>query len=291
MIHAIAIDDEPMALEVVKAHAQKVSFLNLSQTFVSAVEALAYLKTNPVDLVFLDINMPDITGVDFSQLLPPNTAFIFTTAYSQYAVDAFKINALDYLLKPIDFNRFVQACQKAHQAIKKEEAPADYLFVKDGYDWTKVSIADVAYVESDGNYLTFKEKKQKNAHPHDHNRSARAVAQKTFFARSQVVFGQSQPHSKNRKAPTQRFDQRLGAHRSQLQRRPHGRASAALESKIKPTHLKNFGAFGKRKTDFCCSKISFNFSIIGLCAYFFYFFCPFGPFPKHLTRLNLQPKK
>lgn len=161
MIHAIAIDDEPMALEVMKAHAQKVSFLNLHQTFVSAVEALAYLNTNPVDLVFLDINMPDITGMDFSQLLPPSTAFIFTTAYSQYAVDAFKINALDYLLKPIDFNRFVQACQKAHEVIKKEEAPADYLFVKHGYDWTKVSIADVAYVESDGNYLTFKEKSKK----------------------------------------------------------------------------------------------------------------------------------
>ena len=86
MLKAIAIDDEPMALEVIKAHAKKVTFLDLHETFVSAMEALDYLKKNPADLVFLDINMPDITGLDFSQLLPKNTAVIFTTAYSQYAV-------------------------------------------------------------------------------------------------------------------------------------------------------------------------------------------------------------
>jgi two-component system, LytTR family, response regulator len=161
MIQAIAIDDEPLALEVLKAHAKKVDFINLNQTFVSAAEALLYLKENEVDLVFLDINMPDITGLDFSQLLPPTTAFIFTTAYSQYAVDAFKINALDYLLKPIDFHRFMQACQKAHQNIKKEAASNDFIFVKDGYDLIKISIEDLMYIESDGNYLTFKEKTKK----------------------------------------------------------------------------------------------------------------------------------
>jgi two-component SAPR family response regulator len=84
MLKAIAIDDEPMALEVIKAHAKKVTFLDLQETFVSAMEALDFLKENPCDLVFLDINMPDITGLDFSQLLPKNKAIIFTTAYSQY---------------------------------------------------------------------------------------------------------------------------------------------------------------------------------------------------------------
>lgn len=161
MIHAIAIDDEPMALEVIKAHAKKVSFIDLKCTFVSATEALDYLRNNVVDLVFLDINMPDVTGIDFSQLLPLDTAFIFTTAYSQYAVDAFKLNALDYLMKPIDFGRFMQACQKAHELVKKEEAPNDYLFVKDGYDWIRVSLEDLLYVQSEGNYLTFREKKRK----------------------------------------------------------------------------------------------------------------------------------
>jgi len=161
MLKAIAIDDEPMALEVIKAHAKKVTFLDLQETFVSAMEALDFLKKNPCDLVFLDINMPDITGLDFSQLLPKNTSVIFTTAYSQYAVDAFNINALDYLLKPIDFSRFMKACQKAYEKINEESPKIPYLFIKDGYDLVRVSIENLLFVESEGNYLTFKESDKK----------------------------------------------------------------------------------------------------------------------------------
>lgn len=161
MLKAIAIDDEPMALEVIKAHAKKVSFLDLQETFVSAMEALDFLKKNPTDLVFLDINMPDITGLDFSQLLPKNTAVIFTTAYSQYAVDAFNINALDYLLKPIDFSRFMKSCQKAYENFSEEAPKIPYLFVKDGYDLVRISIDELLFVESEGNYLTFKEADKK----------------------------------------------------------------------------------------------------------------------------------
>ena len=161
MIKAIAIDDEPMALEVIKAHAKKVSFLDLKETFVSAMEALDYLKKNPVDLVFLDINMPDITGLDFSQLLPPSSGVIFTTAYSQYAADAFNLNAIDYLVKPFDFTRFMKACQKAFESFNKEETETPYLFVKDGYDLVRIILADLLFVQSEGNYLTFKEKDKK----------------------------------------------------------------------------------------------------------------------------------
>ncbi len=161
MLKAIAIDDEPMALEVIKAHSKKVTFLDLQETFVSAMEALDFLKKNPCDLVFLDINMPDITGLDFSQLLPKNTSVIFTTAYSQYAVDAFNINALDYLLKPIDFSRFMKACQKAYEKINEQAPKIPYLFVKDGYDLVRVSIENLLFVESEGNYLTFKESDKK----------------------------------------------------------------------------------------------------------------------------------
>ena len=157
MLKAIAIDDEPMALEVIKAHAKKITFLDLKETFVSAIEALEYSKKNPCNLVFLDINMPDITGLDFSQLLPQNTAVIFTTAYSQYAVDAFNLNALDYLLKPIDFDRFMKACRKAYEIVNKETPKIPYLFVKDGYDLVRVSLENLLFVESEGNYLTFKE--------------------------------------------------------------------------------------------------------------------------------------
>jgi two-component system, LytTR family, response regulator len=181
MIQAIAIDDEPMALEVIKAHAKKVNFLELKATFVSAVEALDFLKNNTIDLVFLDINMPDITGIDLSQLLPQSTNFIFTTAYSQYAVDAFKLNALDYLLKPIEFSRFVQACQKAHQTIKKEEAESEYIFVKDGYDWVKVSIENLLYVASDGNYLTFREKNRKTLTRMTMTEAIELLPKKYFF--------------------------------------------------------------------------------------------------------------
>ena len=148
MLKAIAIDDEPMALEVIKAHSKKVTFLDLQETFVSAMEALDFLKKNPCDLVFLDINMPDITGLDFSQLLPKNTSVIFTTAYSQYAVDAFNINALDYLLKPIDFSRFMKACQKAYEKINELAPKIPYLFVKDGYDLVRVSIENLLFEES-----------------------------------------------------------------------------------------------------------------------------------------------
>lgn len=161
MLKAIAIDDEPMALEVIKAHAKKVTFLDLKETFVSAMEALDFLKKNECDLVFLDINMPDISGLDFSQLLPKNTAVIFTTAYSQYAVDAFNINALDYLLKPIDFARFMKSCQKAYESINEEAPKIPYLFVKDGYDLVRISIENLLFVESEGNYLTFKESDKK----------------------------------------------------------------------------------------------------------------------------------
>lgn len=164
MLKAIAIDDEPFALEVIKAHAQKVSFLELHETFVSAKEALEYLKKNPIDVVFLDINMPDISGLDFSQLLPNDTSVIFTTAYSQYAVDAFNLNAVDYLTKPIEFTRFMKACQKAYeinQNTKGEIVETPYLFVKDGYDLVRIVLDDLLYIQSDGNYLTFREKTRK----------------------------------------------------------------------------------------------------------------------------------
>ncbi|HLO46651.1 MAG TPA: LytTR family DNA-binding domain-containing protein [Leadbetterella sp.] len=161
MLKAIAIDDEPMALEVIKAHSAKVTFIQLKETFVSAMEALEYLKTNPVDLIFLDINMPDITGLDFSQLLPKNCGIIFTTAYSQYAADAFNLNAIDYLVKPFDFVRFMKACQKAFDSLGKEEAETPYLFVKDSYDLVRIVLADLLYIQSEGNYLTFKEKDKK----------------------------------------------------------------------------------------------------------------------------------
>ncbi|MBO0931308.1 LytR/AlgR family response regulator transcription factor [Fibrella aquatilis] len=174
MLTCIAIDDEPIALDVVRFHANKVPFLDLKQTFVNAVEALAYLRDNPVDLVFTDINMPDITGLDVARLLPPGeskrqTMFIFTTAYAEHAVKGFELNAVDYLVKPIDFGRFLQAANRANdrydaetrqaagQAPDTRKIPQTTLFVKDGYDYVRIDLAELLFVESEGNYLMFYE--------------------------------------------------------------------------------------------------------------------------------------
>jgi two-component system, LytTR family, response regulator len=181
MIKAIAIDDEPMALEVIKAHARKVDFIDLKETFVSAREAIKYLNENAIDLVFLDINMPDITGLELSQMLPDNMAFVFTTAYSNYAVDAFKLNALDYLMKPIDFGRFSQACQKAKITLQKEDAEANFIFVKDGYDWVRVSLEDLLFVKSEGNYLTFNEINKKTLTRMTLTEAVELLPKKFFF--------------------------------------------------------------------------------------------------------------
>ncbi len=167
MLTCIAIDDEPIALDVVRFHANKVPFLDLKQTFVNAVEALAYLRTNPVDLVFSDINMPDITGLDVARLLPPGTLFIFTTAYAEHAVKGFELNAVDYLVKPIDFGRFLQAANRANdrrdadtkqaagQTAETPKTTPTTLFVKDGYDFVRIDLAELLFVESEGNYLMF----------------------------------------------------------------------------------------------------------------------------------------
>ncbi|MGF7217973.1 DNA-binding LytR/AlgR family response regulator [Spirosoma lacussanchae] len=161
-LRCIAIDDEPIALDVIRAHAAKVPFLDLRRTFVNAIEALAFLKTETIDLIFLDINMPDLTGLDFAQVVGNRSLVIFTTAYPEYALQGFELSALDYLLKPIAFGRFFQAANKAYERLAgpdKNGTPArsPYVFVKDGYDWVRISLAELQYVESEGNYLTFQE--------------------------------------------------------------------------------------------------------------------------------------
>ncbi len=160
-LSCIAIDDEPLALEVIKNFAAKVTFLDLKATFVSAFEALAFLRSNPVNLVFLDINMPDLTGLDIVPMLGQNTKVVFTTAYAQHALKGFELSALDYLLKPIELGRFVLACNKAFEALPDSQRPAPYIFVKDGYDWVRVSLSELLYIESEGNYLTFYETNKK----------------------------------------------------------------------------------------------------------------------------------
>lgn len=154
---AIAIDDEPMALEVVRAHAARVPFLELSAVFTDAFEAMSYLQQHPVDLLFLDIKMPDISGIEFFQSLSRKPLLIFTTAYSEHAVQSFELDAVDYLLKPFSFARFLKGCNKAYELfkIRGTATVSDHLYVKTGYESVKVFYSDIRYLEASGNYVTF----------------------------------------------------------------------------------------------------------------------------------------
>lgn len=161
-LSAIAIDDEPKALEVVQMHAAKVPFLDLRASFVDAFEALPFLRQNKVDLLFLDIKMPDISGIEFAQILKNGPLVVFTTAYSEYAVQGFDLDAVDYLLKPFSLARFTKACNKALEMknIRGEEAP-DFIFLKTGYEEEKVYLKDILYIEAAGNYMTYVLKERK----------------------------------------------------------------------------------------------------------------------------------
>lgn len=158
MIKAIAIDDEPVALDIIKIHAQKVPYLQLTQVFLSAIEALNYLDSTATDLVFVDINMPDISGLEFASLVRHQTQVIFTTAFAEHALKGFDLAATDYLLKPINFSRFLQACQLANSRMQQQSAAPNSgqgrsLFVKDGHNWVQIVFDDVLYIQGQDNYV------------------------------------------------------------------------------------------------------------------------------------------
>lgn len=158
MIKAIAIDDEPFALEVIRSLAAKVPFLEVKAYFNDAFAAIDYLAKEPVDLMFLDIKMPDISGIELMESLQQKPLVIFTTAYAEHAVTSYEFNALDYLLKPFAFTRFLKACNKAHEQIlfkQKSVSVADSIFIKTGYEQVKIMFNELLYLEGAGNYMIF----------------------------------------------------------------------------------------------------------------------------------------
>ncbi|MCF3110431.1 LytTR family DNA-binding domain-containing protein [Niabella sp. CC-SYL272] len=155
-MNAIAIDDEPMALEVIKNLAAKVPFIKLEGCFTNAFEALDHLQKNKTDLIFLDIKMPDISGIELSKSLANPPMIIFTTAYTEHAVEGFEVNAVDYLLKPFSLARFIKACTKAQELFSLKNgkgAEQDFIFLKDGYEQVRVMLNEILYIEAAGNYL------------------------------------------------------------------------------------------------------------------------------------------
>ena len=159
MFSAIAIDDEPIALEVIKSLAQHVVFMEIEAYFTNVFKASAYLQTNKVDLILLDIKMPDLSGIDFIKSIPNPPMVIFTTAYSEHAVQSFELDAVDYLLKPFSLARFLKACNKAAelQQLKKNSGNtlASSIFIKSGYEQLRVELDEILYAESVGNYVQF----------------------------------------------------------------------------------------------------------------------------------------
>jgi two-component system LytT family response regulator len=150
----IIIEDEPLALERTKNYVGKIPFLVLAGTFENSLEGLAYLKTHPVDLLFLDINMDELSGVELLESSNISCQVIITTAYQQYALKGFELNVTDYLLKPFTFQRFLQAVNKAQENLAKNrsESIVDFIFVKTENRLEKIMVSDILYIEGMRDY-------------------------------------------------------------------------------------------------------------------------------------------
>src|SRR5688500_3977581 len=157
MINAIAIDDEPLALKIIQSLCDKSDGINLQKTFTQPTKALKHLRKFPADLIFCDIHMPAMTGINLVKSLQQNTMVIFTTAFSEYAAVSYELNAIDYLLKPINQKRFSQAITKALEYfdyINKKDLGADKsIFIRADFSLVKIPLADILYIEGLADYL------------------------------------------------------------------------------------------------------------------------------------------
>lgn len=163
-IKTIALDDEPLALKLVTDYIQKTPFLELVNTFDNPMDAIDFLVDEDVDLILLDIQMPDLSGIEFTKVLQNAPKIIFTTAYERYAIDGFKLNAVDYLLKPFSYPEFLTAVQKAKKLIELEhehefssvptlEANSQFLFLKSEYKIRRINFNDILYIEGLKDYV------------------------------------------------------------------------------------------------------------------------------------------
>ena len=163
IIKCAIVDDEPLAVELLASYVEKIPFLELCGKYSNATDALHGIGEQPVDLLFLDIQMPELNGLELSRMVPENTRVVFTTAFNQYAVDGFRANALDYLLKPISYADFLEACNRAMQwfqlvqqndqpATRTEEEPTS-IFVNSEYKLLQINLDDIRYIEGLKDYV------------------------------------------------------------------------------------------------------------------------------------------
>jgi DNA-binding LytR/AlgR family response regulator len=160
MIKVVAIDDEPLALQLVKGYIEKTPFLELAGSFENPVDAVVYIKSADVDLVLLDIQMPDLTGTELARVISGGPKVIFTTAYEKYALEGFRLDAVDYLLKPFSYAEFLKAVQKAQKLIDLEtkqlpslEVKNDFLFIKSEYKIRRINFSEINYIEGLRDYV------------------------------------------------------------------------------------------------------------------------------------------
>jgi DNA-binding LytR/AlgR family response regulator len=174
-INCLIVDDEPLARNLLKEYVTKVPYLTLHATCANAMEAMEALRQHPIDLMFLDIQMPDITGMTFLRSLQKKPMVIFTTAYSEYALESYELDVVDYLLKPITLERFLKAIDKVNQLVSNSggsqatqqlervvhESGQSFMFVKDGTKLVKVKLDDILYIEGLKDYVTIHTPEQK----------------------------------------------------------------------------------------------------------------------------------
>ena len=159
-ISCAIIDDEPLAAGLLESYARKTPYLQLVGTYNSAILAMKDLRESPVQLLFLDIQMPELSGIEFAKILPKDTRIIFTTAFPQYAVEGYKVNALDYLLKPISYDDFLKSTDKALEwfsIIQRQDAYRRdrFMFVKTDYKLQRVNLDDILFIEGLKDYVRF----------------------------------------------------------------------------------------------------------------------------------------
>jgi two-component system, LytTR family, response regulator len=169
----LIVEDEPLARNLLTEYVKKVPYLNLIRACSNPIEALDFLRNNPVDIIFLEIHMPEITGITLLKVLQKKPLVILTTAYSEYAIESYELDVVDYLLKPVTFDRFLKAVDKASQRLtagaaspsgpseRSVEQDQPFVFVKDGTKLVKINFADILYVEGLKDYVTIHTKTQK----------------------------------------------------------------------------------------------------------------------------------
>lgn len=162
-IKCIAVDDEPLALEKMESYIERVHYLELAGSFSNPIEAMSFLRQNPVDLLFLDIQMDELTGIQLLEILDPKPKVILTTAYDEYALQGYELDVSDYLLKPIGFQRFLKGVEKVYQSLQESQGKAenvntpalgeqDYIFVRSEYRLQKIMLRDILYIEGMKDY-------------------------------------------------------------------------------------------------------------------------------------------